>query len=174
MSESKVYGQSLYQVAKEDGTEKETLSELRKIAGLFSEHPDYVKILDSPQIAREELMGIINQDFFAHVSRYTVNFIKVLCSRRIVHHIGECLSEYERLYNKDNNIRVVSVTTAKPMKNELIDKLISGLEKKFGSGIMLKQYVDRTCIGGIVIEADGMKIDSSIKSELENLKKALI
>jgi F0F1-type ATP synthase delta subunit len=35
-------------------------------------------------------------------------------------------------------------------------------------------HVDKKCIGGIIIETDGIRIDSSIKSGLEDLKKALI
>lgn len=174
MSEAKIYGKSLHEVASEEGMAEEILSELLSIAELFRENPDYVKILDSPQIDRDELMEILNQDFFGRVKKYTLNFLKMLCEKRMVHHIEECVKEYERLYNEDNNIKVVNVTTAKPIKEEIVNKLITKLEEKTGGRIVLKRRVDESCIGGIIIEMDGRRIDSSVKSGLGQIKKALI
>lgn len=174
MSEAKIYGKSLHEVASEEGMAEEILSELLSIAELFRENPGYVKVLDSPRIDRDELMEILNQDFFGRVKKYTLNFLKMLCEKRMVHHIDECVREYERLYNEDNNIKVVNVTTAKPMKEEIVNKLITKLEEKTGGNIVLKRRVDESCIGGIIIEMDGKQIDSSVKSGLGQIKKALI
>jgi F-type H+-transporting ATPase subunit delta len=66
------------------------------------------------------------------------------------------------------------VTTAKPLADELVDKLVKKLEEKTGGKIVLKERVDESCIGGIIIENDSMRIDSSVKTELSNMKKALI
>ncbi len=174
MSVPKTYGESLHSLAREEGKAKEILAELKYISELFKEHPDYVKILDSPQIDRDELMEILNQDFFGKVNKYTLNFMKILCEKRMVHHIDECLREYERLYNENNNIKVVNITTAKPVSSSILEKLIFKLEEKTGGSIVLKKRVDESCIGGIIIEMDGKRIDSSVKSELSNLKKSLI
>lgn len=173
MSKANIYGESFYTLAEKEGMADEILSELKSITELFKEHPDYVKILDSPQIEKDELMGILNEDFFGKVNRYTLNFLKLLCEKRMVHHIEECLEEYEKLYNEYNHIKVVSVTTARPMGEKLVEKLVEKLEAKTGGRIVLKKRVDESCIGGIIIETDGKRIDSSIKSELSDLKRTL-
>ncbi len=169
----KTYGISLYSLAEEEGVTETILSEMRSISELFNAHPDYVKILDSPQIAGGELMEILNEDFFERVSRYTLNFLKILCEKHMVHCLDECLKEYERLYNEDNGIRLFEATTARPMKKGLVKKLIAALEEKTGGKIVLKSKVDNECIGGIIIEAEGIKLDSSVKSELNKIKTAL-
>lgn len=173
MLSAKTYGESLHSLAKEQGEAKKILSELRYISALFYEHPDYVEILDSPQIARDELMQILNEDFFGKVNRYTLNFLKLLCEKHMVHCIDECLKEYEKQYNRDNNIRIVRVTTAKPVSQSILDKLVRKLEEKTGGKIVVKRKIDESCIGGIIIETEGMRIDSSVKTELESMKKAL-
>lgn len=174
MKEIKVYGKAFYGLADDEGAAEKILLELRFVSELFKEHPNYVKILDSPQIDRDDLMKMLNQDFFSRVSRYTLNFLKILCEKRMVHHLDACLGEYEKLYNEDNNIKIVTVTTAKSISGEIVNKLISKLEEKTGGKIILKKRVDESCIGGIIIETDDMKIDSSIKSELENVKAAMM
>lgn len=174
MFEAKTYGESLHSLANEQGVSKEILSELRYISALFKEHPDYVKILDSPNIARDELMEILNDDFFGKVNRYTLNFLKLLCEKHMVHCIDECFKEYEKQYNADNNVTVVNVTTARSLSDGIIKKLKEKLEEKTGGKIVLKRKIDESCIGGIIIEADGMRIDSSVKTELDNMKQTLV
>ena len=165
MSAPQTYGASLYDLAKDEGMSREILVDLAGIVSLFNEHPAYVKILDSPQIERDDLMEILNEDFLGKVNRYVLNFLKLLSEKHSVHHIGECFKTYEKLYN---------VTTAKPIGKHLEEKLLQKLEKKTGGKVVLKMHVDKKCIGGIIIETDGIRIDSSIKSGLEDLKKALI
>ncbi len=174
MSAAKIYGESFFELARSEGLEDIILSDLRDIAGLFKEHPQYVTILDSPQIERGELMTVLNEDFSGRVNRYTLNFLKLLCEKHMAHFLAESLAAYEDLYNRYKNIKTVSVTTARPLSEETAQKLTERLEAKTGCKIILKRSVDETCIGGIIIETDGKLIDSSIKSELSNLKRELI
>ncbi len=171
---AKAYGASLLSLAGEERVEEQILNELNSILVLFRTHPDYVKILDSLQIAHGELMEILNEDFFGKVHRYTLNFLKLLSEKHMLHYLDECLNEYERLYNMENNIQVVNVTTAKPLKKEILSQLIQKMEKKTGGKIILKEHIDESCIGGIIIETDESRIDASIKSGLENMKQSLI
>lgn len=171
---AKAYGASLRSLADSEEIEEQILSELNGVRALFRAHPDYVKILDSPQIARSELMKILNEDFFGKMHRYTLNFLKLLCEKRMVHCLDECLDEYERLYNKENNIQVVDITTAKPLTDGIVSRLVSKLEEKTGGRIVVKEHVDASCIGGIIIETDTSYIDASIKSGLDNMKQALV
>ena len=90
MSVPQTYGASLYNLAKDEGISGEILLELEGIVSLFNEHPAYVKILDAPQIERDDLMEILNEDFLGKVNRYVLNFLKLLSEKHIVHHIGEC------------------------------------------------------------------------------------
>ena len=161
MSAPQTYGASLYDLAKDEGMSREILVDLAGIVSLFNEHPD-------------DLMEILNEDFLGKVNRYVLNFLKLLSEKHSVHHIGECFKTYEKLYNEDNSIKIVNVTTAKPIGKHLEEKLLQKLEKKTGGKVVLKMHVDKKCIGGIIIETDGIRIDSSIKSGLEDLKKALI
>lgn len=174
MSNAKLYGKALHTLAEEEGIAKELLLDLRGVTLAFKQHPDYVKILDSPMIEREDLMKILNEDFFGRINKYTLNFIKILCEKRMVHSLEECLEEYEVLYNERHNIKIAKVTTAKPLSAALADKLKKRLEEKTGSEITLQERVDEGCIGGIIIEVDGKQADLTIQTELKNLKEALI
>lgn len=172
MSE-KTYGISLHALAKEEGLEEEILSELSTMSELFKKHPDYVKILDSPQIDRGELMTILNDDFVGRMHRYTLNFLKLLSEKHMVHHLHDCLKEYEHLYNRENNLHIVDVTTANEMSVSLIERLTCKLEEKTGGKVILKRHVDKSVLGGIIIETEDRQLDASLRAELGKMKKAL-
>lgn len=173
MSMAEIYCKSLYSLAYDEGKTELIYNDLKSVLSLFKENPDYVKILDSPQIGKSKQLGIIDEDFKGAVNEYTLNFLKVLCENRIVRCFDECFTVYEKQYNSDNNIKIVSVTTAKKLTPLLEEKLTKKLKAKMGGSIVLEKHVDETQIGGIIIETDGMRIDSSLKSELNNLKMAL-
>lgn len=173
MSDAKIYGESLHALAKEERISKEILRELKNLNALFKEHPDYVKIFDSPQIPRRELMKILNEDFFGKVNGYLLNFIKLLSEKHMVHCLDECFREFERHYNEDNNIRVVRVTTAKPMSETLAARLVKRMEEKTGGQIILKRKIDQSLVGGIIIKTDDMSIDASVVNELNTMRQKI-
>lgn len=174
MSIAELYGESFLELAHEEGIADIILSDLSDIAALFKKHPEYVKILDSPRIDKDELMKILNDDFFGKINHYTLNFLKLLCEKHIVHHLAECLEAYEDLYNKYNNIKTVNITTARPLGEDIVKRLVEKLEARTGGKIAVKKRIDESCIGGIIIEMDGKRIDASVKSELLNIRQALI
>lgn len=173
MSKPKIFSGSLYALAEEENVEEEIFADLKSVTLAFDEHPDYVKILDSPQIGRSDLMRILNEDFFGRLHKYTLNFIKLLCERHMAYRIGECFSEYERLYNQKRNIKIVTVTTARPLTDTLAEKLSQKLEARLGGKVVLDERVDEACMGGLIVEADGKRIDLSIKSELSMIREEI-
>ncbi|MBQ2669500.1 MAG: ATP synthase F1 subunit delta [Clostridia bacterium] len=173
MQNAKLYGEARHALASDDNVSDVILTELKEIAALFSEQPDYVKILDSHKIPRAELIKIIDEDFGGKINEYTLNFIKLLSEKHLVHRISECTREFERLYNAANNVTVVNVTTAKPLSDMLLNKLKEKMEAKTGGKIIIKTATDPKCIGGIIIKTDDMSIDASIKSELEDMRQRI-
>lgn len=174
MSAAKSYGEALFEFAIEERIEDVVIDDLNGLLELFDEHSDYIKILDSPQIERNELMKILNEDFFGKVNHYTLNFLKLLCEKHMVHKFADCFDIYKKLYNKHRNIHEVRVTTARPLSESITQTLKEKLTSKIGGEIVLKKHIDEGCIGGIIIEADGKRIDSSLKTELTNIRQALV
>ncbi len=164
------YAKALYLLAKEEGISKKVYDDLKRLDNAFSENPTYLQIISSPKI--KEKTQIIDEDFADKVNRHTLNFLKVLCEKRAVGTFHKCVKEYERLYNSDNNIRFVRVITARELAPSLEEKLINKLNKKYGT-IILEKSIDCEIIGGMIIEADGKRLDYSIKSRLEDMKEAL-
>ena len=78
---ARVYGESMYALALEEGLTGEILEEMKVIRTLFQENPDYVHLLSEPSIPGNERIDLIEAAFGNQAERYLVNFLKLLCER---------------------------------------------------------------------------------------------
>ena len=60
---ARVYGESMYALALEEGLTGEILEEMKVIRTLFQENPDYVHLLSEPSIPRNERIDLIEAAF---------------------------------------------------------------------------------------------------------------
>lgn len=67
----------------------------------------------------------------------------------------------------------VDVSSAFPLKDEEVQKLVASLKTRLGREVRLQSNVDESLIGGVVIHAGDMVIDASVKGKLAKLKNEL-
>ncbi len=99
------------------------------------------------------------------------NFVQVLKKNADLSHYEEIIKVYEELDLTNRGVRVAEVTTAHEMKAN--HEMIEALNKVVGQKIEVKNKVDESLIGGMVIRVDDTLIDASIKGQLDNLKQNL-
>lgn len=82
------------------------------------------------------------------------------------------LLDYLVLYRKENNIRMVMVTSAS--NDEKVAEMAGVLaEKKFGQKVVAAQKVDPGLLGGFIIDSWGYRLDASVRGALEKMDKGL-
>ena len=78
-----LYGQSLYDLAAEEGLSEEIMNEMEAVNAIFKENPDYITLLLEPSIPRRERMGMVEEAFKDQIHPYLLNFltrlIRLLC-----------------------------------------------------------------------------------------------
>ena len=57
------YGTALFELAKEEGIDKEMLEILREVRGIFRAEPEYMELLSAPTISAEERVKAVDQAF---------------------------------------------------------------------------------------------------------------
>ena len=71
------------------------------------------------------------------------------------------------------NVAIVDVTTVVPLDDHLREVIINKVEADLGSKIVLRERLDKSLLGGILITAGGKRIDASVASKLEVARTAL-
>lgn len=168
-----VYGQGLYTLAKEEALEDCILQELDLLKVAFGEQPDFLKLLSSANVPKQERLDIIDSSFRGKVQPYVLNFLKLLTEKGYIAHFADCCETYHAQYNEDKGILRVRAVSAFPLtdsqKAQLTDKLVAITGKK----IDLACKVDQSVLGGIRLSYGGIQVDGTVQSRLQAMEKRL-
>ena len=167
------YGQAMYDLAREEGLAKELLGELTALCRIFDGEPDFIRLLSTPNIPKEERVRILDDSFRGKLHPYVLNFLKVLTEKGYMKHFSGCCQVYRQQYNLDNGILPVTAFTAVPLSDELRRKLTAKLSTVTGKTIELDCRIDPETLGGVRLDFDGKQVDGTVRRRLEDIRGLL-
>lgn len=168
-----VYGQALYDLARDEGLSAEILAEMKVLKEAFAAAPDFIRLLSSPSLSREERLRILDDSFSGRVHAYLLSFMKLLTEKGYMRRFMECCDVYRNCYNHDNGILPVKAVSAVALEDGQAERLCAKLERITGKRVELSNVVDPACIGGMRLDYDGMRVDDTVRSRLGRLHSML-
>lgn len=167
------YGEGLYELAVEEKQAEEMLGQLQVLDACFRDQPDFCRLLSNRALGVGERLGILDSALRGQVTPYLMNFLKLLCERGLLGEFSGCAAVFAEHYNRDNNITVATVTTGAPLSGEQRSRLIDKLKTMTGHGIALKEKVDASVMGGVLLEMDGKRWDNTVRNRLDAIRRML-
>ena len=168
-----VYGESLYELAKDENLAKLIGEQLAALQQAFRQEPDFIRLLSSPNLTKSERCQVLDSVLQNQVHPYLLNFLKILTEKGYVRQFPGCCDNYVQHYNRDNGILQVTAFTALPLSNELRRKLADKLSKTTGKQIELDCRLDPEVLGGVRLDFDGMQVDGTSRRRLEDIRTIL-
>ena len=172
MKDAREYGRALFLITEEDSASDKVLAEVKTAECVFKANPDYVKLLDTPALTRDEKLSLID-GAFGTLSEILVNLIKILCERHSVHTFFGVARAYAVLYNEARGIEEVEAVSAVAMTDSQISRLSEKLSSMTGKKITLKNTVDPSILGGVKLRYSGIQLDGSVKTRLDKFSESL-
>ena len=168
-----VYAQALYDLARDEAIVGDILHQLKLLQDAFVQNPEFVRLLSTPNLSKEERCGIIHESFAGRVQPYVLNFLKILTEKGCIKHFSDCCDAYRQMYNRDNGILPVKAVTAVALTEAQRDRLSAKLAGITGKTIELCNVVDPKCIGGMRIDYDGKCVDDTVQHRLDAVRNLL-
>ena len=168
-----VYGQSLYALAQEEGLEESILQELQMLEACFENQPDYLKLLSTHELSKEERTALLDESFRGKVHIYVLNFLKLLTEKGYIRQFASCLRAFREQYNLDRDILEVRVVSAVALTQEQKQRLTAKLTAMTGKTIALICREDPAVLGGIRLSYDGKQVDGTVQGRLEVMGRML-
>ncbi len=172
MTDAYEYGKALFLITEEDGCTEEALSEVNSVRSILKSNPEYVKILDTPALSKEERLSLIDKAFSC-VAESVRNLLKILCERRSVYVFEKVADEFGKLYDASRGIERVEAVTAIPLTEEQKDALTKKLSSHLGKTVIISNITDISILGGVKLRYCGMQLDGSVKTRLDKFEEAL-
>ncbi len=168
-----VYGQALYDLAREEKLEEQILQELTALDSAFRQEPDFLRLLSSPNLSKQERCRVADEALRGKIQPYVLNFIKILTEKGYAKRFASCVASFRQRYNQDNGILPVQAVTALPLSQVQAEKLTEKLAKLTGKTIELTNQVEVGCLGGVRLSYDGKCVDDTIAHRLDNIRNLL-
>ena len=167
------YGEALYDLAKSEDLSSEILSQISALDESFRQEPDFLRLLQSPSLPKQERCQILDSSFQGKVHLYVLNFLKILTEKGYARHFSDCCKAYRQHYNLDHNILPVTAVTAVELSAEQSDKLSEKLSAITGKTIALTNRIDPDILGGVRLDYDGKQMDDTVSHRLDSIRAVL-
>jgi len=164
------YANIFFEVCQDEKITDEIMYEFRKLLEINDR--DIVKFLTIPIISKDHKKEALDCLVDSGVNVVVVNLMKVLIDNNELNLFREILFEFQKIYQEKEKIKVVYVTSARPLDSDMLDNIREGLEKKLDSFVVVITNVVPKLIGGIKIEYDGMIVDNTILKQLNDMKRS--
>ena len=173
MIDAKEYGRALFLITEEENLSDKVLADVKTAEKSLRLNPEYVKLLDSPAIPKEERVALADKAF-GSLNVNLLNLIKILIEKRDVRYFNKVAEEYYLLYDSSRGILRVEAVTAIPLTDSQRDAMTKKLSSSLNKTVVLTNTVDKTTLGGVKIRYSGVQLDGSVKTRLDKFESALM
>lgn len=172
---SKVYGDALFQEALKKQELDDLFEEVKGLQAIWRTNPDLAGLLDNPKIVKEEKTGIIKNIFAGRISDDLMGFLAVIVDKGRQKDIPAICEYFINTVKEYKKIGVAHVTSAVELnagqKAQLVEKLLATTQYV---EFEMDYKVDPSVIGGLIIRIGDRVVDSSIKTQLYELRRSLM
>lgn len=169
------YAGALIEVSEENSISEQIIENFNEVVEVFDENTDFMVFLMNPQIEAFKKKDALKEVFGNTISIKLLNLLMLLVDKRRIKSVKGIMTEYNKIYNKRNNILTMKIITAAPLDEVQVNKIkqkYMTIYRKSAARISIS--VDKSLIGGIRIQIGDKVIDNSIKARLQNMKEMIL
>ena len=167
---AEVYARSLFEVASDQDAIDEVREQLGQFADALNDNGDLRVFFFSPYFSTEEKKDGLHRAL-VDADQAIVNFLEALLERHRMPVIFRIRDEYGRLWDKENRLLPVEVTSAVDLDDATVKSIGERIGEQTGQRVELTSKVDPSILGGIVLRVGNSILDASIKHRLDQLRK---
>ena len=170
-----MYAAVLFDGAFEAGGQEAVLEvrdQMVRGAGAMRTNMELSVALSDPGYTPEQ-RGELARNVFAGCNPVLLDVLAVLAERGDAALLPRVLENYAEQLQSKLNLCVVDVTTAVPLDDALRRIITEKAEADLDTNVVLRESVDKSILGGIIMSTNGKRIDASVASQLDHARNVL-
>ncbi len=172
---SQTYGEALFEVAMEEQKADIFLKEAQDILTTLEQNPELDKLMKHPKVSKTDKEQVIENIFKGQISEEMLGFMKLVVNKERYNELPKIFRYLVDRIKEAKKIGVAFVTTAVELTEEKKQSVKQRLLQTTQYKEMEMHYsVDEGLIGGMVIRIKDRVVDSSVRTQLEEMKKQLL
>lgn len=168
------YATAVFDLAKEGKDIKALESDVAALEAAIDTSDDFKTLLTSPLYNRDEqgaaITAIAKQ---MKLSATVGNVLALLAAKRRLFVLPQLLAVLQDRLAEERGEITAEVTSAKSLTKTQTEKLVKTLTAQAGKTVTIKETVDESIIGGLIVKMGSRMIDTSIASKLNALQNTM-
>jgi F-type H+-transporting ATPase subunit delta len=166
------YARAAFEVAVSEGKLQTWMEAMNQLAALTAT-PELQELLVSPTLSGTQKSALLTDLLGELPDSGLGRFVAVLAENKRLLLMPEICELFQLMKAQQENAVDVSITTAFPMNDEVLQQLGAVLSDRLGRKVKIASDVDRGLLGGALIRAGDTVIDGSVRGRLDKLAKAM-
>ncbi|HEY7149134.1 MAG TPA: ATP synthase F1 subunit delta [Gaiellaceae bacterium] len=169
---ARTYARALFEAAKEKGRIDEVREELDSFVTAIDEVPELRSLIRNPELDPPEKAKALDA-VLAQADELVRNFARVVAEKGRAPMLGEIAREFDVLVAAEEKILNVELTTSYELSADEAAAIVRQIEQASGRRVEATRTVEPDLIGGLVLKAGSLEVDSSIRGRLDRLRREL-
>jgi len=173
---AKRYAKALLEYAKTSKAEDQVYAEVLQFIESWEKVPQLAQVLGNPLLPANQKETVICQAASTAVSPTFQKLTALVVAHRRESFMLFIAHSYVSLYRKLKHISIGKLVTAVPVDKAISTRLEKMVESQSqdSTDVILETKVDPSILGGFIFQIDDLRLDSSVRSQFEQIKKQFI
>ena len=168
----RIYANALFEAAKEQGKLDQVREELGEFLQAMDQVPELRALLENPEIDTHERVESLRA-VLSEVDELVRNFLLLAAEKGRTDELPAIVQEFEALVAREEGIMDVELTTAVELSDDEAQQILQRIESVSDRKLRATRRVDPNLIGGFVLQAGSHRVDASVRSRLNLLRRQL-
>ena len=168
------YAKALLSFVTETGAGEKVYSQAAALVHMLESVPQFGDIiLNRDEVPLDSKVELLSAALGESVAEELVRFVALVTENRRMEFFHRMLWSFIAQYREAHNIKVGSLVMA-VQDDGLRERLEDLFHDKTNCEVHFKVTVDPDLIGGFVFELDGRRLDASVRSQLDRIRRQLV
>jgi F-type H+-transporting ATPase subunit delta len=169
---ARTYARALFEAAKDARRIDEVRDQLATFVEAVDEVPELRSLIRNPELDPPTKAAALDA-VLEGSDELIRNFVRVVTEKGRAAQLDEIAREYEALVAAEEQILSVELTTAYELSDDEAAAIVKQIEDASGQRVEAARTVDPDLIGGLVLKAGSLEVDSSVRGRLDRLRRDL-
>lgn len=176
---SRRYAKAIFDIAKGKSLEQNMFQEVNSLLEIINSEKKFERLFESPVLSSKDQKLLIETVFSVSdqkkiiVSEEMFKFLKVIASNRRLKILISVLYSFLNLVKSMHQEVNVKITSAVPLNENILLQIKGVFSNRTKKQINIISYIDKSIIGGIILQIGSNLIDASIKSKILKINNVI-
>ena len=171
---SQRYALALYDLSKEKNQTEEFITNMTAFIKIFNSNKDLKNFVKNPTYSVENQKIVFDKILsLMNFNKLVKNFFQILIIKKRIFYLDKIIEEFLKLISLKRGEVTGNLISPKEIDENSILEIQREISTNIKRSIKLNTPLDKSLIGGIIIQIGSLMIDASIKNKLQKYKKLM-